>query len=316
MGVGDLHRPGDRPRQRRQHDGRRSPERRGRARPLGPRRGPAGEERAVGRTAGGARRVADDESRALVQVVERGRVGVGRERALRAREDARVAQRAGDADLVQESVVGGARVVLLGAEDEERIVRIRRGRVVRVRDVAVGAVGLRLEDAVDEDPHPAVRAPPLDGHVVPPVVEHAARAADREVARAVAADAEDDDSPGDRNAELAVGAGAVAVHDHVAVDPGGVGAAGNGGRGVVGRGGPHPELDREVARADVGRRAGVRVGRVVDRDLDAVDVGRAVAVEAQRRRRERGGRRDREKGNRARRPAGRRATSRESREFA
>ena len=70
---------------------------------------------------------------------------------------------------------GGARVVLLGAEDQERIVRIRRGRIVRVGDVAVGSVGLRLEDAVDEEPHPAVRAPPLDGHVVPAVVEHAAQ---------------------------------------------------------------------------------------------------------------------------------------------
>jgi hypothetical protein len=179
--------------------------------------------------------------------------------------------------------------VLLGADDEKRIAagarpvaEVARHPVVRVRHVAVRPVGLRLEHAVDEQPHPAVAAPPLHRDVVPGVVEHVRGAADRPVAGAVARDAEDEPTACDRHAEFPVLVETIAVDHDVAEHPRRVRPAEDG-RGEVLRGAPaQPELDREVGRPDVDRGTGKRGGRIVDADLDPVDVAEAVAVEAQR----------------------------------
>jgi hypothetical protein len=93
----------------------------------------------------------------------------------------------------------------------------------------------------------------------------------------------------DRCPEIGPGPEEVAVDDDVAVDPVDVralervaGAIAAQRLDVVGERAEHPELDREVSRADVDRRRGF------DRHLDAVDARSAArAVEADRRGRER-----------------------------
>jgi hypothetical protein len=73
---------------------------------------------------------------------------------------------------------------------------------------------------------------------------------------------------------------AVAVNHDIAVNPVLIRAAGHGARRVVGERPLDPELNREVGRADVGGRTRQVVRRVVDANLNAVDVADAVAVEA------------------------------------
>ena len=136
--------------------------------------GPAGDPPtmtpAVRRTAGGAGGVADDVARGPRRGGRARPCRRRRERLLGPREGTRVAQDRRDPDLVEVSVVGGELVPVSyfsAPSTRNGIVRRCGRRVVRVRDVAVRPVGLGLEDAVDEDPHPAVGAAALDGHVVP-----------------------------------------------------------------------------------------------------------------------------------------------------
>src|SRR5690606_10202570 len=119
------------------------------------------------------------------------------------------------------------------AGDARSVAEVPRNAVVRIGDVAVRAVGLRLEHAVDEEPHPAVRAAALHGDVVPLPVEDITDAADRPVAASLTFDAEHDPSAGDRDAEVAILVVAVPVDDDVAVDPGVVRTALHGGRRIV-----------------------------------------------------------------------------------
>ena len=256
-------------------------------RPLGAGRRAADLVFTNGGAASGARGVPDRVAGVFVEMIEGSRVGVGDERASRAREAARVAQNRRDADLVEKTVVRGMEdevlVLFPRTEGQEWIVRGGRRRVVRIRDVAVRAVALDVEDAVHVQPHPAVRAPPFDRDVVPARVEDVPRAADRPVAGTVPADPEDDGAAGDRDAQLAVEAEPVPMDDDVAVAPGDVRSAGDRRCRVVGGAGLHPELDREVPGSDVGGRAGGGIGGGVDRDLHAVGVARPRAVEAKRR---------------------------------
>ena len=148
--------------------------------------------------------------------------------------------------------------------------------VVLVADVPVGtdiAGALGVEHPVDVDAEPPVRPAARDGHVMPHVVGHARRPADR-VPEAAGAHAEGNPASGERHPEVAVLAAPVdiAIEEDVAHDPAVVGVAGD----IVGRvlagDGPHPPLQGEVGGPDVSG-----PGRTVDLDLDAVDVARAVA---------------------------------------
>ena len=238
------------------------------------------------------RGVADRAPGSLVQVVERGSVAdVGGEGTERSGEPARrVPLHGGQPDLVDPPVVGGVgggiSVVFLGADDEVRIPLVARHEAVLVAHVLVRAdvaVSLGIEDAVDVDPKPAVRLPSRHGDVVPHVVRHDHRPADR-VPRGAGAHAEGDSTSRERHAEVAVGAGIVdvPVEEDVAEDPAVVGVAVDGGGGIVAVLGPHPPLQGEVGRANVSR-----FGGVVDLDRDAVDAALAVAEEAERRGRRR-----------------------------
>jgi hypothetical protein len=178
--------------------------------------------------------------------------------------------------------------VLLGADDEEGIaVGEARRPEVGVAQVAGGDADRahHVEDAVDVDAlHPG-RALAHDRDVVPRAVEdvHAALEGVAPVVGRTGLGAEP------QHATLAEGAVAVdgdapvrtaavdvPVDEHVAVDPVDVGDLGlpdrapSGGRGDVLRERPaHPQLDREIAGADVGG------GGRVDADRDPVDVGPA-----------------------------------------
>ena len=214
------------------------------------------------------------EARALVEMVEGGRVRVGREGALRPREDARVAQRAGEPELVEQAVVGGAGVVLLGAEDEERIVRDRAAVASSGYETSPsGPSACALEDPVDEQPQ---RSRPSAG-------VRRRRGATGRRARRVAPQIVRSPVPSPLTPKTTTGRPRPRRRTCGRRRCGrgrrgrcrstsGIRAAGDRAGGVVGGGGLHPELDREVPGADVGRRAGVRVGGIVHRDLDAVDV--------------------------------------------
>jgi len=159
---------------------------------------------------------------------------------------------------------------------------LRRYRCVGIRDVAVGAYCLRLEIAVDEEPKVAVAQPPLHGDVMPCAVENRRCAANCEVARPVAGHAEDDLAAGDRDPEFAIGAGAIAVDDDVPRGPSLICAARHRRCRVLRSARHQPELKCEVSGADVRGRPGERCYRVVDPDLDAVDVTGAGTEKAQR----------------------------------
>ena len=137
---------------------------------------------------------------------------------------------------------------------------------VAIADVAGRADALRALGAVDVDAHHAVGEAPRQRDVVPAAVGDVDQPADRLLASA-AADAEGDAAAGQRDAVLAVVAGAehVAIEDHVAVGPA-VAAGLAGGRRVGAGLRLQPELDGEVA-AEVGR------DLRIDRHLDAIDFG-------------------------------------------
>jgi hypothetical protein len=117
---------------------------------------------------------------------------------------------------------------------------------------------------------------------MPRAVEHRRQAAQRVNAGSVSGDAEDYLSASNRDAELAVVAQAIAVDDQIARDPVVVRTARDSARRVLGSARHQPELEREVRGADVGRRPGETVRRIVDPDLDAVDVAATRAEKAQR----------------------------------
>ena len=172
--------------------------------------------------------------------------------------------------------------MLLRADDEERVgAGVRRRPAIAVAGVAGAAGAFRIEDPVDVHAQQAVGGAPRDRHVVPRAVRHVGDSAD---GVAAAADSgSEGDAPGlQGHAEVSVVAGAVdvPVEDDVAGDPPVVRVAAVATGRVLPGEGPHPPLQGEVARSDVG--APGRAGGV-DRDLHPVDVVDAVPEEPERR---------------------------------
>jgi hypothetical protein len=153
--------------------------------------------------------------------------------------------------------------------------------VVRVGDIAIGAIDLSLERAINIQPHPAVRTAPLYGDVVPLVIQHTGGPAYGTVPRGVAAHAKNQLAARDRKAELAILVESVSVEQDVAKNPIRIRSASHRAGWIVNDARLHPELEGEVLGTHIGRRARVGVGRVVDLDLDAIDIAGPVAKEAQ-----------------------------------
>ena len=178
--------------------------------------------------------------------------------------------------------------MFLGAKHQVRIVgaggcpagpaQVERRGVIRIGDVAVRAVGFRIERAVDVDRHPAIRDPALHHSMMPKPVGQRGRAAQRALRSIGARDAEHQAPSAERHAEVPILVEAVAIDEHVSAPPRLVRPAGRSGGGVLARQRLHPPFECEVRGTDVGRWSGGRGRRVVDGDLDTIQVAIAVAV--------------------------------------
>ncbi len=251
-------------------------------RPVGARRGAAGLALAVGRAARRSRDVADQIARGFVETVQGGRVGVGREGAPRPREAARVAQHLRDADLVEEAVVGGM---------EHRVRRRasrRRGRGTdRWRAAGVASSGYETSPS---GPSPsASRMPSTKIHIRPSERRrstatwcHRQSRTPREpqivrspvpsplTPKTTAPPAIE--TPNFRSRPDRSRSTTTLPSLHATLAPQATaGAVSSEASAFI-----QNSIEKSLG-ADVGRRAGVGVGRIVDRDLHAVDVAGPVA---------------------------------------
>ncbi len=153
--------------------------------------------------------------------------------------------------------------------------------VVRVRNIAVWTVRLRLQNAIHEDPHPAIAPPSPYGDVIPLCVERPGNPADRVVpheGRVIAGDAKDGQAAGNGQAEFPILIEAMAVKNDIAINPVDILGARNGRGGIFRRVGFHPEFQAEVLGASIGRGTRVVANRIVDLNFYPVDIAHAVSI--------------------------------------
>ena len=215
------------------------------------------------------------------------RTGVGQERLRGGRETSAVAQHIGNPYLIHPAAEGPERrvnAVLLGAQHQERVVAAGSPaagaghRAARVGNVSIGTVGLRLQGTIHEEPHPAVRAPALDRHMVPLAVGHARRSADGEHSGGLSADAKGQTASRQGNAVIRILRKAIAIQQNVAQPPGVRGTAGDRRRQILAGQRSQPPLQREILGADVDGRPAREVRHA---QLDPVDITGPGPVEAQ-----------------------------------
>jgi hypothetical protein len=215
-------------------------------------------------------------------MVQRGGVGIGNKWPAWSSEISVVAHHGRQAQLIQPTPkrrVIGADIVFFGAQHQVGIVGVIRLAVILIRKIARGSCTRGFQGAVHKYLHQPAAGIAGNGYMPPGAVGDHALAAQGDPALVVR-QSKHQAPTAQRNAKITVGRffENIPVQDHIPGDPAiAIRQRAIGLPAVLTRIRPHPELDGEIAGADI-----CRDFRRVDADLHPVNIIHAVPVKAQR----------------------------------